>query len=444
MSQNRRAQPAPLVPLPVMAEPFSRIAMDIVGPLPRSRSGHKYILVICDYATRYPEAVPLRSCEAEKIAEELMKLLSRVGIPKEVLTDQRSNFTSRLLAELYTMLQVKAIRTTPYHSQTDGLVERFNQTLKAMLRRTVNQEGKDWDRLILYLLFAYTRRFPRRQLASHPLNFFMDEKALDVSEEGVGEAGLTAKPSKCHFAMKECTYLGRIIRNGQVRPEIEKLAAFQYPKQRRRSGPFWGSQATIERLQCHPGKCDGHVFWCPEFCYRKFVASYASLAAPLTELTKSKALNNVNRTPHGNQAFKDLKRLLCSSPVLQCPDFSHPFIQHTDASDWGVGAVLSQLDMEDHVTPWRTSVENYCLGKGDTPWLYKEGTMEEGTMEEGTMEEGTMEEGTMEEGTMEEGTMEEGTMEEGTMEEGTMEEGTMEEGTMEEGTMEEGTMEALK
>ena len=180
MSQNRRAQPAPLVPLPVMAEPFSRIAMDIVGPLPRSRSGHKYILVICDYATRYPEAVPLRSCEAEKIAEELMKLLSRVGIPKEVLTDQRSNFTSRLLAELYTMLQVKAIRTTPYHSQTDGLVERFNQTLKAMLRRTVNQEGKDWDRLILYLLFAYTRRFPRRQLASHPLNFFMDEKYADL------------------------------------------------------------------------------------------------------------------------------------------------------------------------------------------------------------------------------------------------------------------------
>ena len=56
-----------------LAEPFSRIAMDIVGPLSHSRLGHKYILVICDYATRYPEAVSLRSCEAERIAEELMK-----------------------------------------------------------------------------------------------------------------------------------------------------------------------------------------------------------------------------------------------------------------------------------------------------------------------------------------------------------------------------------
>ena len=83
-----------------MAEPFARIAMDIVGPLPRSKSGHKYILVICDYATRYPEAVPLRSCEAEKIAEELIKLFSRMGIPKEILTDQGSSFTSKLLAEL--------------------------------------------------------------------------------------------------------------------------------------------------------------------------------------------------------------------------------------------------------------------------------------------------------------------------------------------------------
>ena len=85
--------------------------------------------------------------------------------------------------------------------------------------------------------------------------------------------------------------------------------------------------------------------------YRKFVASYASLAAPLTELTKSKAPNNINWSAHCNQAFKDLKRLLCSSPVLQCPDFSSPFIPQTDASDWSVGGVLSQLDKEDHDHP---------------------------------------------------------------------------------------------
>ena len=88
-----------MIPLPVVSEPFSRIAMDIVGPLPRSRSGNRYVLVICDYGTRYPEAVPLRAIDAVTVAEELMKLFSRMGIPQEILTDQGSNFQSQLLRE---------------------------------------------------------------------------------------------------------------------------------------------------------------------------------------------------------------------------------------------------------------------------------------------------------------------------------------------------------
>ena len=67
---------APLIPMPIVEEPFHRIAMDIVGPLPRSRKGHRYILVVCDYATWYPEALPLRSIDAEHVAEELVTLFS--------------------------------------------------------------------------------------------------------------------------------------------------------------------------------------------------------------------------------------------------------------------------------------------------------------------------------------------------------------------------------
>ena len=100
-SIQHRVSKAPLIPLPIISEPFSRIAMDIVGPLPRSKSGNRYVLVICDYATRYPEAIPLRSIDAEHIAEELIKVFARVGVPREILTDQGSNFTSQLLAELY-------------------------------------------------------------------------------------------------------------------------------------------------------------------------------------------------------------------------------------------------------------------------------------------------------------------------------------------------------
>lgn len=87
--------------------------MDIVGPLPRSRSGHKYILVLCDYATRYPEAVPMKSVVAEHVAEELVQVFARIGIPQEILTDQGTNFMAALMAEVYNLLKVKPIRTSP-------------------------------------------------------------------------------------------------------------------------------------------------------------------------------------------------------------------------------------------------------------------------------------------------------------------------------------------
>ena len=164
---HRRVQKAHLIPLPIISEPFQRIALDIVGPLPRSRSGNRYVLVICDYAARFPEAVPLRSIEAERIAEELIKLFARVGIPGEILTDQGSNFTSQLLTEIYRLLHVHPIRTSPYHPQTDGLVERFNQTLKTMLRKTAVEEGKDWDKLLPYLLFEY-REVPQDSTGFSP------------------------------------------------------------------------------------------------------------------------------------------------------------------------------------------------------------------------------------------------------------------------------------
>ena len=100
-----KKQGAPMVPLPIIREPFERIVMDIVGPLPHSRAGNRYILVICDYSTRYPEAIPLRAIDAEHVAKELMVFFTRVGIPREILTDQGANFTSGLLAELYRLLK---------------------------------------------------------------------------------------------------------------------------------------------------------------------------------------------------------------------------------------------------------------------------------------------------------------------------------------------------
>ncbi len=112
------------------------IQTDNLGLLPRTGRGNRFILVISDYA-RYPEAIPLRDTTAPKIAEVLIELFARFEIPEEILTDQGTNFTSKLLGELYRLSGVKAIQTSPYHPQTDGLVERFNRTHKAMLRKVL-------------------------------------------------------------------------------------------------------------------------------------------------------------------------------------------------------------------------------------------------------------------------------------------------------------------
>uniref|UniRef100_A0A8C5PR58 Gypsy retrotransposon integrase-like protein 1 n=1 Tax=Leptobrachium leishanense TaxID=445787 RepID=A0A8C5PR58_9ANUR len=183
---------APLIPLPVIDVPFERIGMDLVGPLDKTSRGHQYILVLLDYATRYPEAVPLRKANAKTIAKELIQVFSRVGIPKEILTDQGTPFVSRVMKELCQLLNIHPLRTSVYHPQTDGLVERFNRTLKGMLKKVVSRDGKDWDLLLPYLLFA-VREIPQSSTGFSPFELLYGRHPrgiLDVLKETWEEQGV--------------------------------------------------------------------------------------------------------------------------------------------------------------------------------------------------------------------------------------------------------------
>ena len=151
-----RVSMLPLGKMPVIDTPFSRVAIDLIGPIhPPSDNGNRFILTVVDYATRYPEAKPLQKIDTETVAEALVDIYSRVGIPREVLTDQGKQFTSDLMKEVGRLLSVKQLTTTPYHPSCNGLVERFNGTLKSMLRRVTEEKPRQWDRYIPALLFAY-------------------------------------------------------------------------------------------------------------------------------------------------------------------------------------------------------------------------------------------------------------------------------------------------
>ena len=199
-SQPRRPTKAKMVTIPLITKPFQQIVMDFVGPLPRTQHGNQFILTMCDYTTRYPEAIPLPSTEAGCVAKELMPVFVRVGLPDEILMDQGSNFMSALLREVYRLLNIQRICTTPYHPQTDGLVERFNRTLKAMLKKFVSRNQKDWDDCLPYLLFAY-REVPQESTGFSPFELLRGSKVsgpLDVLKEKW--AGYTAEEEETPIA----------------------------------------------------------------------------------------------------------------------------------------------------------------------------------------------------------------------------------------------------
>ena len=166
--QKGRVAKVPLGRLPLIDTPFKRVAVDIVGPIePRSNNRSRYILTMMDYATRYPEAIALPSIETERVAEALVEMFSRVGVPDEMLTDCGSQFTSEIMKEVARLLSLQQLTTSAFHAQCNGLVERSHATLKQMLRRMCAERPKDWDRYLPALLFA-VREVPQESLGFSP------------------------------------------------------------------------------------------------------------------------------------------------------------------------------------------------------------------------------------------------------------------------------------
>lgn len=166
-SPKGNVRKAPLVPMPIISEPFSRVAIDLVGPLTPSSQGHRYILTLIDCATRFPEAIPLKNIDTVTVAESLVGIFSRVGIPSEILSDRGTQFKSDLMAEVNRLLSIRALFTSPYHACCNGIVERFHAVLKAMLKKLCLDKPRDWDRYLPSVLFAY-REIPNDTLKFSP------------------------------------------------------------------------------------------------------------------------------------------------------------------------------------------------------------------------------------------------------------------------------------
>lgn len=156
----RRKMPSkyPRAPLGtyIVGAPLERIALDILGPLPKTTRGNKYILVISDYFTRWVEAFSMPDQETGTVAKILVEeFICRYGLPKELHSDQGRQFEAKVFQDICKLLAINKTRTTSYHPQSDGLVERFNRTLLGMLSQFVNESHNNWDEKIPYVMMAY-------------------------------------------------------------------------------------------------------------------------------------------------------------------------------------------------------------------------------------------------------------------------------------------------
>ena len=152
---NQKIPAAPLKTIPDFDEPFSRVIVDCVGPLPKTKSGNQYLLTIMCASTRFPEAIPLRNIKAKTIVKALTKFFTLVGLPKSIQSDQGSNLTSGLFQEVMYELGIEQyITSSAYHPESQGAIERFHQTLKNMIKTYCLDFEKDWDEGVHLLLFA--------------------------------------------------------------------------------------------------------------------------------------------------------------------------------------------------------------------------------------------------------------------------------------------------
>ena len=179
------ARKVPLVERAVLSEPFEVMAVDLVGPFPLGKGGYRYLLTAICMASKWPEAIPLKRMTAKAVAEGLIEIFAKTGIPLQLVSDQGTQFVGKVVKQLCKCLHIDKIRTTPYHPEGNGVVERLHGTLVPMLTKASTQ-GLDWVGQVPFALFAL-RSAPNRDTLYSPFELVYGRQVrtpLDILHQG--------------------------------------------------------------------------------------------------------------------------------------------------------------------------------------------------------------------------------------------------------------------
>ena len=144
--RHRRRGEAPLELIQKHPTPFYHIGIDVMGPLPRTLTGKRYIVVAIDHFTKWPEAQALEEADASSIAQFLYEdVICRHGVPVKMTTDRGSEFVNDLIAALTRTYKIRHIKTTAYHPQGNGQTECTNRIIKDILAKITPAKPGDWS-----------------------------------------------------------------------------------------------------------------------------------------------------------------------------------------------------------------------------------------------------------------------------------------------------------
>ena len=129
--------------------------------------------------TRFPIAIPLSNISAKKIIENLLKVFTLLGFPKELQCDRGTNFKSDVFQSVLKELNIKHSFSSAYHPQSQGMLERSHQTLKSLLGKYVLESEKDWDDSIDLLLFVM-RSVPNESTGVTPFEMLFGRRARNI------------------------------------------------------------------------------------------------------------------------------------------------------------------------------------------------------------------------------------------------------------------------